>query len=64
MIGAWRIVGEGMNSAATIEVGVPDPVRRRIVGSRPGLHADAASGALAARSKTALIAKPKRARKP
>jgi len=68
MIGAWRIVGEDMNSAATIEVEVPDPVRRRIVASRPGLHADAASGALAERSKAALAAKlkrtQKRARKP
>lgn len=63
LVGAWRIEGKGMSDDATIIVEVPKAVRTRIANSRPGLHADAASGALAARSKAALDAKAKRPRK-
>ena len=59
MIGAWHIDGDGLADAAKLTVEVPEAIRKKIVAYRPGLHADAKSGALQARGKV----KPKAIRK-
>jgi hypothetical protein len=59
MIGAWHIDGDGLADDAKLTVVVPEAIRKQIVACRPGLHADAASGALQARRKV----KPKAIRK-
>lgn len=51
MIGAWSIDGDGMSDSANLTVKVPEVMQARIVERRPGLHADAVSGALQARTK-------------
>ena len=59
MIGAWHIDGDGLADAAKLTVEVPEAIRKKIERCRPGLHADARSGALQARGKV----KPKAIRK-
>lgn len=59
MIGAWHIDGDGLADDANLTVEVPEAIRKKIERCRPGLHADAKSGALQARGKV----KPKAIRK-